>query len=119
MKYGNFIPAIIIVMVLLISCSSGGSNPMAPNEIGEQPGLTHVNSSTPGTNTFLMGYYDIYFDIEAGTFEAVEDRTASYTVNVVPFLNLMVAPPNGITFSSIVLHEDDPTFLGVDVEFHI
>ena len=66
-----------------------------------------------------MGYYDIYFDLKSQTFNVVENRTAGFTLNIVPFLNLMTIPMNGITFDSIVIHDDDPSFLGVDVEFSI
>ena len=71
------------------------------------------------SRTSLLNYYDIFFDFESGNFEAVQNRNAAYTLNIVPFLNLMSDPKFGISFGEVLLHEDDPEILGVDVEFRI
>ena len=106
------IPAMLFAIGL--GCSGSGVNPAAPDIIENDKPVQALDAGT-----WLLNYYDIYFDIENQTFEAVENRSASLTLNIVPFLNKMISPPNGITFDQIVLHQDDPAFLGVDVVFTI
>jgi hypothetical protein len=110
---------LIIAMLLMVGCSNSGTA-LTPNPV-ENPeitiGSTNFRQSTG--NNYLLAYHDIYFDIESGTFEAVENRTAAFTLNIVPFLNKMTVPKYGITFGSVVIHNDDPAFLGVDVEFTV
>ena len=107
----------MVLFAMLVSGCSGGGSPVAPTS---EP----VTESQPviagqSTNTFLMGYYDIYFDFETHEFEAVENRTADFTLNIVAFLNQMIAPKNGITFENIVVYNDNPAVFGVDVDFKI
>ena len=113
-----------IMCAISIACSGGGSSPVLPDTGNPlTPGgsqiLTDQSHQSQTAHNAVMGYYDIYYDIQSQTMEAVENRTAEFTLNVVPFLNLMTIPKNGITFGSIVIHDDDPTFLGIDVEFSI
>ena len=108
----------VLTCLLIFGCSGGGSDPVLP-ENDTQPLLTRESDILESSKNFLLGYYDIYFDPDICKFEAVENRTAEFTLNIVPFLNKMPIPANGITFGSIVIHDDDPTFLGVDVEFSI
>jgi hypothetical protein len=49
--------------------------------------------------------------------EVLEDRTAMYTLNIIPFLNQMTSPQYGITFGSLVVDDSDPAVLKVAVEF--
>lgn len=110
---------ILALTSFLMSGCSGGGAPVVPSAETE-PLITGQKSiSVCTSNTYMLGYYDIYFDIESGTFEAVFNRDVCFTLNIVPFLNMMTIPQNGITFDSIVIHNDDPTVLGVDVEFSI
>ena len=110
--------AVVCALLLIIGCSGGG-NPVAPSS-SDSSALTGQSApEMQPANSSLLGYYDIYYDIQANKFEVVADRTAAYTLNIVPFLNLMNIPHYGITFGSILVHDDDPTFLGVDVEFNI
>ena len=113
------IASLILAMLALRCSGGGGSNPVTP--VDNTP-LTQAATGqlAPGpSNTCLMGYYDVYFDIEQASFEIVENRTTAFTLNIVPFLNLMTIPKNGITLDQIVLHQDDPSFLGVDVVFTV
>ncbi|MCX6646070.1 MAG: hypothetical protein NTY09_06910 [bacterium] len=106
-------------IVFSISCSGGNGIPTLPSTGSPQDLTTQtIQSQQPG-NTYILGYYDVYFDPESGTFDISENRTTAYTVNVLPFLNMMISPKNGITLGSVVIHDDDPTFLGVDVEFQV
>ncbi|MCK4720712.1 hypothetical protein KAU08_08635 [bacterium] len=115
-------PVIVIVAFVIIGCSKGTGSAVSteiansPNE-GTIPGRDQRISS--GSKNFLLGYYDVYFDPTEGTFEAVENRTAGFTLNMVPLLNNMSSPLNGIMFENIVLNADVPGILGVDVDFRI
>lgn len=108
--------SLAILLVVSIGCSSGENNPVMP---AAEISAKSVTEQVPPANQFLAGYYDVYFDCSTKTFEIVENRTAAFTLNIVPFLNMMMSPRFGITFGSILVHTDDPTFLGVDVEFQI
>ena len=109
--------AVVVSFWILAGCSGSGQSPVTPDN-GQA--FTPVESTgQETTQNWLLNFYDIYFDIESETFEAVENRTANLTLNIVPFLNQMISPPNGITFDQIVLHQDDPGILGVDVVFTI
>ena len=113
-----FKTCLVLLILLITGCSDGGNQPISPEISGE-------NTNPEGlvcpavTDIYLTGYYDIYFNLETCTFEAVLNRNASFTLNIVPFLNKMTIPANGITFGSIVIHDDDPAYLGVDVEFSV
>ena len=113
----HLIVIFITGITLMLGCS--GSQTASPIMPGNDPAVTQGSSSSISNGQYLLGYYDIYFDIGTASFEIVENRTAAFTLNIVPFLNKMTIPQNGITFDSIVLHQDDPAFLGVDVEFTI
>ena len=104
-------------LMIIIGCSGSGNVPVMPDTPGTA--LLTADYQLQDSHNFLLGYYDIYFDPQNGTFEAVENRTSAFTLNITPFLNQMTVPQNGITFDSILIHNDDPAFLGVDVEFSI
>ena len=110
--------AVIIIAMLAIGCSGNGS-PVTPSSPADPAMTSGTNHTSQASDSWLMGYYDVYFDLETRTFEAELNRSVSFTLNIVPFLNLMQIPKHGITFGSIVIHDDDPTFLGVDVEFSV
>ena len=105
-----------MIIIGFLGCSGGGNVPTSP-EIGQEFTVKTIQHSH--TATACLGYYDIYYDIPNREFEAVFNRNASFTLNIVPFLNLMTSPPNGITFGTIIVHDDDPEYLGIDVEFQI
>jgi hypothetical protein len=68
-------------MVVAMGCSSGGMNPVAPND------LTANASVDRNSQTHLWGYYDVYIDIPIQTATAVPNREAMFTANVTTFLN--------------------------------
>ena len=118
-RWTVLITALVISIVGIIGCSGGGSAPVLPDI---QPGISVTPQAAvipSSEKTYLLGYYDVYFDYETRSFEVTENRTTAFTVNVLPFLNQMISPPNGITLGSVIIHDDDPTFLGVDVEFQV
>lgn len=121
-RWTIIIPMVVIVAFVILSCSKGTGSAVSP-EIANSPNEGTIPSQdqrvSSGSKNFLLGYYDIYFDPTEGTFEAVENRTAGFTLNMVPLLNNMSSPLNGITLENIVLHPDTPGILGVDVDFRI
>lgn len=108
---------ILLFILIITGCNGASQDPISISSDQELPSKTPVVSQV--NNQHLLGYYDIYFDIESAAFEAVFNRNASFTLNIVPFLNKMTIPMNGITFDQIVIHNDDPAFIGVDVEFSV
>jgi hypothetical protein len=108
----------IICCLIIFGCSQNTDSPVSSNINPGETGQSS-NPAVSSGNNFLLGYYDVYFDIQNQKFEAVFNRSASFTLNIVPFLNKMTIPQNGITLDSIVIHNDDPSFIGVDVTFSI
>ncbi|MCX6646434.1 MAG: hypothetical protein NTY09_08770 [bacterium] len=108
---------VVVMVCASAGCSGSGRNPLSPYD-GQLDTSVGTSSEQP-TQDWLLNYYDIYFDIQSQTFEAVENRTASFTLNIVPFLNQMTFPKNGISFDQIVLNQDVPGILGVDVVFTV
>ena len=109
--------AIIFSLFVAIGCSGGGGSPVAPSAGPEITSGSDNSGQIQHPNTSLLGYYDIYLDAGNQTMEVVEDRTASYTINIVPFLNQMTSPMYGISLGAIDFDDSDPGNLLVDVEF--
>lgn len=110
----NF-PIIILISLILTGCSGEKDNPVSPETV--RPGTEIQAAGNPGN--FLLGYYDIYFDPSSCTFDVAGNRTVDFTINIVPFLNQKTYPMYGISLEDIVLHDDIPGVLGVDVDFQI
>ena len=108
-----------MMFFILIACGCAGGNgsgsPAAPASVPEITGSVTGQSETG--NTSLLGYYDVYFDIESQTMEVVENRSAAFVLNIVAFLNQMTTPPSGISLGNIVVDSSDPAVFKVDVDF--
>ena len=116
-RWTVLLATIALAMFVAMGCSGSGTSPVMPNA---DPGITtgsDLSGQTSGSHTYIAGYYDIYLDIPTKTMEVVADRTANFTLNVIPFLNQMTSPSMGITFGSLTVDDTDPALLGVDVEF--
>ncbi|MCX6647534.1 MAG: hypothetical protein NTY09_14415 [bacterium] len=106
--------AMLFSMIVAIGCSNGnGVGPVAPASSPDIPGSISGQSQT--AHTSLLGYYEITLDPISQTMEVVADRTAEYTINVVPFLNGM--PSSGVGLADVHMDSTDPAVLKVDVEF--
>jgi hypothetical protein len=83
---------------LVISCSSGGGTqlPTAPGSTDLTGGTDHASQAQ--TTKALWGYYDLYFDFEAGTVEAVDNRSAMFTANVTDIMN---GTPGSLLFNNL------------------
>lgn len=84
-----------LAIALLVSCSSSGSNPIAPN--GDQIGNATSTSQSP-SNRVLWGYWTVSIDPVSGQAEAVQLRTASLTANV---NNLLESKPGNLQIGNI------------------
>ncbi len=111
------VATIVLALFVAIGCSEGnGGSPATPStnpDLTSGPGQT---GQAQNPNTSLLGYYDIYFDVESRTMQIVEDRTASFTINIIPLLNQMTSPHNGLTISLLYIDESDPNLIKVDVD---
>ena len=74
--------ASVLMLGLLAMGCSGGNAPTAPGTTPELAG-----AGAPQVQTHLWGYWDLYFDFENKTVEAVPNHSAEFAANVVSFLN--------------------------------
>ena len=82
------VATVTVVALLALGCTAGNSNPMEPDSV-----ITTIAQSTDKSpSTMLWGLYDCYLDLESGTIQAVPNRTAMFTLNMVGMLNMN--PPN-------------------------
>jgi hypothetical protein len=116
-KWTFVIATIVLTLFVAIGCSGGGGgSPATPStnpDLTSGPGQT---GQAQNPNTSLLGYYDIYFDVESQTMQVVEDRTASFTMNIIPLLIQMTSPPKGLAIGSLVIDNTYPENLMVEVE---
>jgi hypothetical protein len=88
---------VLLSVVFALSCA-GNTGPAAP-DTAAQPGPA-VSSQAGGqasqNPTWLWGFYDVWFDFESKSVEAVPNRTTQFSANVVKFLN---GSPPGISFA--------------------
>ncbi len=78
--------ATVLVSVLItVSCSSGSGSPVMPSV---DSGITGMVNHSAQTQTHLWGYYDVFIDVENRAVEAVLNRSAMFSVNVVTFMNI-------------------------------
>jgi hypothetical protein len=111
-------PAIILCLAILLGCSGNAGNPAAP-ESDINPVVTSSSGQASQTGTFLGAYYDCFVDVENESIEVVRNRTAEYTLNLVPFLNMVKWPLFGLAFTNVSFDQSDPSVLGVDLNFEI
>ena len=109
--------AIMFSLFVAIGCSGGGGSPVASPAGPEITSGSNNSGQIQQPNTSLLGYFDVYLDVGNQTMEVVEDRTASYTINIVPFLNKMTTPQYGISLGSLDFDDSDPSNLKVGVVF--
>jgi len=107
--------------LFVLGCSNGAGNPVtAPETPGDSveqpPALTSQSElSMNEPETFLWGYYDLYFDIDDMKVEAVANRSGMFTANVTMFLNMNPARL-GFKFNDITAGVG---YVDVDVDISI
>jgi len=108
------IAVLVIAALVAFGCSEGsGGNPVTP---GSDQSLTAgVSREANQSQTYLWGYYQLFFDFDAGEVEAVVDRSAMFALNVVTFLNNKPATL-GFNFNTIGV---TPDFVDVDLDVSI
>ena len=89
---GRMVLASLFAISILLGCSSGASNPVNPGN----PEKTDQAVTMP--DTMSLGIYDIVVDIETGEMEAIPNRTADLTVNI---MNLVKTNPSLIGLSNL------------------
>ena len=89
-RWSALVGAVLACIVLVVGCSKGAGSPVAPVD----PAMNKAATGAP-LQTHLWGYYDVLIDAESGTVEAVDNRQATFTANVVQFLN--GSPANSLT----------------------
>ena len=85
MSRSGFTSVLILLAVIVVSCSSGNREPLLPPN-----DLTGVQTSPVSGNigqTHLWGFYEVSLDIETETATVVPVRGVMFTANVVNFLN--------------------------------
>lgn len=86
-RWTVLLAAMIFCISVAVGCSGGGGSdsPISPTTLPEvTSGIT--NTGQAGTQNYLLGYYDVYFDVAGQNMEIVENRSASFTLNIVPFM---------------------------------
>lgn len=99
----------LILMFLVAGCA-GSSGPGIPS-LDQKAEMSNCKSSN--SQTHVWGYYDVYIDIENQIAYAVENRQASFTVNVVNILN---GKPGGLSF---YIHKTPTTMDYVDIDIDV
>jgi len=113
MKSTIFGILVILVLTLALSCA-GGDTPLDVTG----PDLTQVTpprGSSIQTGTSLWGYFDFFIDPDNMSCEAVPNRTAAYSVNIVQFLN---ANPLGVSVSFNQV-TPGPDYIDIDLDVTI
>ena len=106
---------ILLVSPLLFTLNLlGCAGEVSPiNPLNTPPKNTASQILKPQTH--LWGYYDVYIDIEKQTVEAVENRQAMFTCNVVNFIN---KNPAGLGFK-INKVSTQPDYVDIDIDVSI
>ncbi len=111
MKTRGFMTAVVLLL-LIVSCS-GGNSPTTP-EISEA--LTpDTHTARYQSQTQLLGYYDLTFDLESGSVEAIPNRSLGFTANAVLFLN---NDPTTLTFYFQEITQGDD-YVDIDLDVYI
>ena len=90
-RWTVLLAVVLFSALLAMGCSGTGGNPVTPDN-----NLTNGNLHGAQTQTHLWGYWDIYIDIANQKVEAVMNRSAMFTANVVTFVN---KPATNLSFA--------------------
>jgi len=114
-RWTVLLATLVISVLVAMGCSGGGASPVTPSaDLGNLTGS--ANTGQVDKNQ-LWGYWDCYVDTVNNTIVAVPNRAVESTLNVVPFLNKMSSPKNGITFENFSADTSDPSDMFISVDF--
>src|SRR3989304_1977969 len=110
-RWTVLVAALLISSLVVIGCTNGGGEPVAPNTGSSLTDQTpRDGASSP--NTYLWGYWELTFDFENQTVEAVASRSTQMNTNVVNFLN------DNPLLLGFVINDTPPYGGGAEVDFH-
>jgi hypothetical protein len=112
MKRFTPLSTLLVLILLVISCSPGTTGPVTP-DIPASNDLTPTADISGERSTQLWGLWDVRWDETSGEFEVAPVRHAEMACNVIKFIN---GPPSALTVNIISIdHQIDYTDLSVDV----
>ena len=112
-RWTALIAAIVLAGFVALGCTGGGANPLAP-DTGDEMSLSNPQTVSSSNRT-LWGYWDLRFDFENQTVEAVPNRSTLFNANVVDFLN-----PNPLALGFEIINTPvGPGYVDVDLNVSI
>ncbi len=102
-----------LLLVISLGCSGNGNNPVTPSPASPVPDPIH---NADAAATMLWGFYDVFLNPTTGEIDAVENRQAFFTLNVVTFLNNSKSAGLGFNINAI---KQGPDYLDVDIDVTI
>ncbi|MFH1677002.1 MAG: hypothetical protein ABIC40_08240 [bacterium] len=88
MKRMRFFTSGLILLLVTISCA--GKNPVTPDKPGISPGATPaISSSGSSDNRLLWGYWDVYISADRSGVEVIPNREGMMHLNAVRLLETM------------------------------
>jgi len=103
----GFHAGLLILMMLVISACSGGSDPISGSLTGGDEGLTSPRAANLESTTMLWGYWNIGIDTETDMVEILPMRGAMMHVNAV----LWMQPPAGSVANLGIAIIDDSEYI--------
>ena len=101
---------VLISLILLTSCSGGGSSPVTP----EVTGQVETGTGSPAS-THLWGLYDVAINFQTGSVEIIPARGVEFTVNINKFMQPPVQPQLLITIAIDPLSDPVNGYIIVDI----
>lgn len=77
----------VLLLVLIIGCSSGMNSPVAPDTVQEMSQSNGDSILNDISSKQLWGFFDVSLNIDTETIDITPDRTVTYNLNATQFLN--------------------------------
>jgi hypothetical protein len=113
MRNLSYCLCLTILVVILLGCSSGANNPTIPDT---DPDLTQsVDRTLQQSETHMLGYFDVIFDVENNTIELVPNRCVDFSLNLMKILaNIPTSLELGFNGAT-----PGPGYIDIDVDITI